>query len=312
MSRPQGASAHRDLGHLLPESYKSLVRTWLHEDVPSFDYGGFVVGSAPAEAHLLAKAPGIIAGVPFFDEVFHQLGCTVDWHVTEGTPVGLPSPDASRSPRQHCATVRGPARNILLGERVALNTIARSSGIATASADLLHILRDAGFAGRLAATRKTTPGFRLVEKYAVLVGGCDPHRQDLSAMTMLKDNHIAACGGSVTKAVHAAKAVGGFALKVEVECQSYEMADEAIAAGADVVMLDNFQPEGVRACSKSLKDKWGRGQNAKALVEISGGLTKNNARDYVCPDVDIISTSSIHQGVKHIDFSLKIIAKASN
>ena len=311
MSEPQGAAAHGELGHLLPESYKSLIHTWLQEDVPSFDYGGFVVGSAPSEAHLLAKAPGIIAGAPFFDEVFHQLGCTVDWHVAEGTPVQLPPADPSRPRRQHCATVRGPARNILLGERVALNTLARSSGIATASADLLRIVRDAGFQGKVAATRKTTPGFRLVEKYAVLVGGCDPHRQDLSAMTMLKDNHIAACGGSVTKAVHAAKAVGGFALKVEVECQSYEMADKAIAAGADVVMLDNFGPEGARVCSKRLKDKWGRGQNAKALVEISGGLSRENVKDYVDPDIDIISTSSIHQGVKHIDFSLKIMPKAN-
>ena len=311
MSQFEGAAAHGELSHLLPKSYKSLIHTWLEEDTPSFDYGGFVVGSALAEAHLLAKASGIIAGMPFFDEVFRQLECTVDWHVTEGTAIELPSAGSSRPARQHCATVEGPTRNILLGERVALNILARSSGIATASANLLQVLRDAGYRGKLAATRKTTPGFRLVEKYAVLVGGCDPHRYDLSAMTMLKDNHIAACGGSLAKAVHAAKAVGGFAVKVEVECQSYEMADEAIAAGADVVMLDNFEPEGVRDCSRRLKDKWGRGQGARALVEISGGLTKENVRNYVCPDVDVISTSSIHQGVKHMDFSLKIVPKAS-
>lgn len=314
MSQLEGAAAHGNLSHLLPESYKSLIHTWLQEDTPSFDYGGFVVGSASAEAHLLAKASGIIAGIPFFDEVFRQLGCTVEWHVSEGAAIELfelQSADSSSRPtRQHCATVQGPTRNILLGERVALNILARSSGIATASASLLRILREVGYSGKLAATRKTTPGFRLVEKYAVLVGGCDPHRYDLSAMTMLKDNHIAACGGSITKAVHAAKAVGGFAVKVEVECQSYEMADEAIAAGADVVMLDNFEPDGVRDCATRLKDKWGRGQGARALVEISGGLTKENVRDYVCSDVDIISTSSIHQGVKHVDFSLKIIPKA--
>ena len=310
MSDLTGAAAHGELSHLLPETYKSLVHSWLQEDTPSFDFGGFVVGSAPAEAHLLAKANGVVAGIPFFNEVFRYLDCTVEWQVGEGTPIELRPSTTRAPPRQHCATVRGPVRNILLGERVALNLLARSSGIATASARLLRILRTAGYNGTLAATRKTTPGFRLVEKYAVLVGGCDPHRHDLSSMTMLKDNHIAACGGSVSKAVQAAKAAGGFAVKVEVECQSYEMADEAIAAGADVVMLDNFEALGARDCARRLKDKWGRGQNARALVELSGGLDESNVREYVCPDVDVISTSSIHQGVKHVDFSLKIVPKS--
>jgi nicotinate-nucleotide pyrophosphorylase (carboxylating) len=175
---------------------------------------------------------------------------------------------------------------------------------------LLSLLRKVGYTNTLAGTRKTTPGFRLVEKYGMLVGGCDPHRHDLSAMTMLKDNHIVAAG-SITSAVRAAKAAGGFAIKVEVECQSFEEADEAIAAGADVVMLDNFTGEGVKIAASQLKDKWGRGTaDRKAfLVEVSGGLTEENVEAYVCADVDVISTSSIHQGVKHVDFSLKIMPK---
>lgn len=144
----------------------------------------------------------------------------------------------------------------------------------------------------------------------MLVGGCDPHRQDLSAMTMLKDNHIVAAG-SITSAVRAAKSAGGFAIKVEVECQSFEEADEAIAAGADVVMLDNFTGEGVKVAAAQLKEKWGRGAGDRKafLVEVSGGLTEENVEAYVCGDVDVISTSSIHQGVKHVDFSLKIVPK---
>lgn len=138
----------------------------------------------------------------------------------------------------------------------------------------------------------------------MLVGGCDPHRIDLSTMTMLKDNHVKAAG-SITRAVKAAQAAGGFSVKVEVECQSEEEADEAVEAGADIVMLDNFTGEGVKTAARSLKERW-KGKR-EFLVEVSGGLTEANVADFVCNDVDVISTSSIHQGVPHIDFSLKII-----
>ena len=299
----EGASRHGNLAHLLPPSWKKTVAIWLEEDTPSFDYGGFVVGDAPAEARLLAKSPGIVAGAPFFDEVFRQLECSVDWHVSEGEEVAVDGR------KQHVATVKGPVRCLLLGERVALNMLARCSGIATKSHALLQTLRKAGYQNTLAGTRKTTPGFRLVEKYGMLVGGCDAHRHDLSAMTMLKDNHIWACRGSISTAVAAAKAAGGFAVKIEVECQSEEEANTAIEAGADVVMLDNFTGPGVKAASKRLKDRWGRGPGGRALVEVSGGLTEENVSDYVCDDIDVISSSSIHQGVKHVDFSLKVVPK---
>lgn len=299
----EGAPAHGNPAHLLPPSWRKTVSIWLEEDTPSFDYGGFVVGDEPAEARLLAKSPGIVAGVPFFDEVFKQLDCKVEWHVREGEEVGV------TEKKQHVATVKGPVRCLLLGERVALNTLARCSGIATKAYSLLRLLRKAGYKNTLSGTRKTTPGFRLVEKYGMLVGGCDPHRQDLSAMTMLKDNHIWACGGSIPTAVAAAKASAGFAVKVEVECQSEEEANAAIEAGADVVMLDNFTGEGVKVASKNIKDRWGRGTHAKALIEVSGGLTEDNVSSYVCGDIDIISSSSIHQGVKHVDFSLKVIPR---
>ncbi|KAK3677361.1 nicotinate-nucleotide diphosphorylase (carboxylating) [Recurvomyces mirabilis] len=301
MPTTEGAPGHGNVAHLLPPSWKRSVTAWLDEDTPSFDYGGFVVGESPAEARLLAKSQGVLAGVPFFDEVFRQLDCTVEWRAKEGDEVGK-----QKGEKQHVATVRGPTRNVLLGERVALNLLARCSGIATKSAGLLGLLRNAGYKNTLAGTRKTTPGFRLVEKYGMLVGGCDPHRQDLSAMTMLKDNHIWACGGSIPTAVKAAKAAGGFAVKVEVECQSEQEADAAIEAGADVVMLDNFTPEGVRKASKSLKERWGRD---RYLIEVSGGLTEENVADYVCDDIDVISSSSIHQGTKHVDFSLKVVPK---
>ncbi|KAI4737559.1 nicotinate-nucleotide pyrophosphorylase [Aureobasidium sp. EXF-12298] len=296
-----GAPAHGNPAHLLPPSWTSVISAWLAEDTPSFDYGGFVVGAAPATARLLAKSPGIIAGVPFVDEIFKQLDCKVEWLVKEGDLVG-------QNGKQHVATVTGPTRNLLLGERVALNVVARCSGIATKSHSLLTLLRNAGYKNTLAGTRKTTPGFRLVEKYGMIVGGCDPHRQDLSTMTMLKDNHIWACNNNIATAVSAAKAAGGFAIKVEVECQSLSEAEQAVDAGADVVMLDNFTPEDMKKAARSLKEKYGGGPRGP-LVEVSGGLTEENVEDYVSDDVDVISSSSIHQGTKHVDFSLKIVPK---
>ncbi|KAL2027475.1 hypothetical protein VTO58DRAFT_111566 [Aureobasidium pullulans] len=296
-----GAPAHGNPAHLLPPSWTSVISAWLAEDTPSFDYGGFVVGAAPATARLLAKSPGILAGVPFVDEIFKQLDCKVEWLVKEGELVG-------QNGKQHVATVTGPTRNLLLGERVALNVIARCSGIATKSDSLLQLLRKAGYKNTLAGTRKTTPGFRLVEKYGMLVGGCDPHRQDLSTMTMLKDNHIWACDNNISTAVLAAKSAGGFAIKVEVECQSLDEANQAIEAGADVVMLDNFTPGDMKAAARKIKEKYGGGVRGP-LVEVSGGLTEENVRDYVSDDVDVISSSSIHQGTKHVDFSLKIVPK---
>ena len=141
---------------------------------------------------------------------------SVEWHVKEGDTVG--------EKITHCATVRGPVRNLLLGERVALNTLARCSGIATKSDRLLTLLRKAGYAA-----------------------------------------------GSITNAVRAAKSAGGFATKVEVECQSFEEADEAIAAGADIVMLDNFTPDGVKVAAAQLKEKWGRGTGDRKAFLVEEG-----------------------------------------
>ena len=264
-----------DLSDLLPPHWKSLVTSWLAEDTPSYDYGGFVVGSQPRTAHLLCKSAGILAGKPFFDEIFRQLDCKVEWKYEEGKHI---DPGAAGG-KIKVATVTGPTRNLLLGERVALNTLARCSAVATKSRRTLQLVRKAGYEGILAGTRKTTPGFRLVEKYGMLVGGIDGHRQDLSSMIMLKDNHIWA-KGSITNAVRAARAVGGFALKIDVECQSEAEADEAIEAGADIVMLDNFDGPGLKIAARSLKERW-RGRR-EVLLESSGGLTEHNVAEYIC------------------------------
>ncbi|PRT53041.1 Nicotinate-nucleotide pyrophosphorylase [carboxylating] [Wickerhamiella sorbophila] len=276
--------------------WKQTVAEWLAEDVPSFDVGGLVVGSDLRTATLWCKQSGRLAGVPFANEVFKQCGLEVEWLCEEGTDI-----EASGDNKVAVAKVKGPANALLLSERTALNLLSRSSGVATQSRDVLSLARKAKYPGIIAGTRKTTPGLRLVEKYAMAVGGIDMHRYDLSSMIMLKDNHVWSTG-SITNAVKAARDYAGFSVKIEVECQSEEEADEAILAGADIVMLDNFSQEGIRITASSLKQKYG----SKVLLECSGGLRADNLESFLCKDVDIYSTSWVHQGTGVIDFSLKI------
>ncbi|CAO3645403.1 unnamed protein product [Cunninghamella blakesleeana] len=287
--------------YLLATNYKALIAKYLEEDVPSFDYGGYVVGEDDQVATLYCKAEGVLAGVPFFNEVFKQLDCRVEWKNEEGEWL---KPEG----KQAVATVYGKARNILLGERTALNILCRCSGIALRARQVHELQKAKGFKGVIAATRKTTPGFRLVEKYGVLVGGLDTHRMDLSSMVMLKDNHIWS-SGSITKAVQNARSVCGFALKIEVECQSEEEADEAIAAGANIVMLDNFTGDGLKVAAKNIKQRWAEKGVNHFLIESSGGITYQTCANYFCDDIDILSMSTITQGVPHVDFSLKINKK---
>ncbi|KAI9882189.1 MAG: hypothetical protein M1823_006067 [Watsoniomyces obsoletus] len=208
-----------DRTHLIPPTtLRRLIQGWLEEDCPNFDVGGYIVGEEVMKATLLAKSPGIVAGRPFFDEVFRQLDCT--------------------------------------------------------SKQFLTRLRKVGYQGVLAGTRKTTPGFRLVEKYGMIIGGCDPHRYDLSSTTMLKDNHVMAFNGAIDQAIHRAKEVGGFSTKVEVECRVYTEAMTAAMAGADIIMLDNFPLGDIPPTASWVKDMPG------VLVEVSGGVTEKNIESY--------------------------------
>lgn len=276
-------------------NWKNQITSWIDEDAPSFDIGGLVVGSDIKLAELFMKQEGVVAGFPFAEEVWRQCGLQWEWLVEEGKFI------VPQNGKQVIARVSGPANQLLLSERVSLNILSRCSGIATRAAHLTKLAKQVGYNGIIAGTRKTTPGFRIVEKYAMAVGGADMHRHDLSSMVMLKDNHVWS-SKSITNAVKTAKSFAGFSLKVEVECQSEEEAEEAIAAGADVVMLDNFTPETLAIAAANLKKKHGN----KVLLECSGGLTADNIGGFLCKDIDVYSTSWIHQGAGVVDFSLKI------
>ncbi|XP_071359890.1 nicotinate-nucleotide pyrophosphorylase [carboxylating]-like [Trachinotus anak] len=290
MSTPKHTATHS----IPPHTLAQLAQEWLAEDTPNFDPAGVCVGSQEVEARLLCKTPhSILAGSPFFTAVFTAVGCNVDWIHQEGAEIG---PDDVTL----TAVVRGPARCLLLGERAALNCLARASGIATRCSKLQARAMAGGWHGEVAGTRKTTPGFRLVEKYSMLVGGVSMHRQDLSGMVMLKDNHVWA-SGSITEAVKAARSVCGFSSKIEVECRSAEEGREAAGAGADIVMLDNFQPQELHVAADELKTEF-----PTLLIEASGGITPENLAMYFSPHVDIISLGCITQGCPVVDFSLKV------
>jgi len=284
-----------------PPQLRSIVSGWLQDDIPShFDVGGHVVGSTIQKAELWMKSSGVLAGIPFFEAVFAVCGeCSIQWEddAIEGKLFNI-----NDNKKIKLATVTGPVSHLLQGERTALNSMSRCSGVATLSNKCVQIAISQNWQGEVAGTRKTTPGFRLVEKYGLLVGGASTHRLDLSQMVMLKDNHVWACGGSIEAAVKKARGVSGFSQKIEVECQSLDEALVAAGAGADVVMLDNFAPQKLKEDAKLFKEKY-----PHVIVEASGGITMETMADYFSEHVDVISQGKLTQGYECVDFSLKIV-----
>lgn len=293
-------------GLLTHHNVDRLLRQYLQDDMPSWDVGGMVVGSSIKCAKLWLKSSGVFAGKPYVDYLFNEiLGCTVEWQSPFDTREGVYI-DVSHheNNKVFVASVSGPVHLILRGERTALNILSRCSGVATAARAAVDYAKSPEFDwqhGLVAGTRKTTPGFGAIEKYGLLVGGAATHRLDLSQMVMLKDNNIWACG-SIDKAVRSAKRAAGFTQKVEVECQSLEEALEAVESGADIIMLDNFEPSKLKCDAHVLKQKY-----PHIIIEASGGITLDNMKDYLSKDVDVISQGSLTQGYETLDYSLKVI-----
>ena len=265
-----------------------LIRMALAEDVTSEDVSTNSVLRAPApgEAELICKQTGVIAGLPVFARVFELLG---------GVQTELLAADGDRVEKgQKLAAVRGDMRAILTGERTALNFLQRMSGIATYTAKMAALLEGSGL--KLVNTRKTTPNMRLFEKYAVRVGGGGNHRYNLSDAVLLKDNHIGAAGG-VAEAVRRAKAYAPFTAKIEVEAENIAMALEAVEAGADIVMLDNMSHDDMKAAVQAI--------GGRALVEISGNVTAENAARLKDIGADIVSCGALTHSAPILDVSLK-------
>ena len=266
-----------------------LILQALREDITFEDVSTASVcpQARQAEVQLIAKADGVIAGLDVFARAFALLdpATTVEATVADGNEVHA---------GQHLATVRGDARILLSGERVALNYLQRMSGIATYTRRMARALE--GTNTKLVDTRKTTPGMRVFEKAAVLAGGGFNHRYNLSTAVMLKDNHIDAAGG-VTKAIQMARAHASFTCTVEVECENLDMVREAAEAGADIIMLDNMDHD---AMAKAIEVIDGR-----AKVEASGNVDAQNIRALADLGVDFISSGALTHSAPILDLSLK-------
>ena len=266
-----------------------LILQALREDITFEDVSTASVcpQARQAEVQLIAKADGVIAGLDVFARTFALLdpATTVEATVADGDEVHA---------GQHLATIKGDARILLSGERVALNYLQRMSGIATYTRHMVRALE--GTNTKLVDTRKTTPGMRVFEKAAVLAGGGFNHRYNLSTAVMLKDNHIDAAGG-VKKAIQMALAHASFTCTVEIECENLDMVREAADAGADIIMLDNMDRD---AMAKAIKVIDGR-----AKVEASGNVDAQNIRALADLGVDFISSGALTHSAPILDLSLK-------
>ncbi|MDH3366042.1 MAG: carboxylating nicotinate-nucleotide diphosphorylase [Thermoplasmata archaeon] len=271
---------------------KSKYSDYLREDIGSGDLTSELLVPARRQAtgKIIAKERCVIAGALEASSVFEELGAKAAIVVQEGATAGKDD---------IVLNVTGSARAILSGERLALNFLMRMSGIATLTNDLLQRCIKVNPEVRIAATRKTTPGFRQFEKRAVSVGGGDTHRFGLDDAILIKDNHIAIAGG-IREALRSARRTASFTKKIEIEVESVKEALIAVEEGADIIMLDNFAPEeGERVARET------RAANPLIVIEVSGGIKPENIEAYAA-FADIISLGWLTHSVKSIDFSMEI------
>ena len=266
-----------------------LILGALKEDITSEDVStnSVMPTAKQGEVDLICKQDGVICGLQIFSRVFELLdeNTKIELYVEDGDTV---------KKGQLMAKVYGDIRVLLCGERTALNYLQRMSGIATYTSEVNALLK--GTKTKLVDTRKTTPNNRIFEKYAVRVGGASNHRYNLTDGVLLKDNHIGAAG-SVTKAIEAARAYAPFVRKIEVEVETLDMVKEAVAAGADIIMLDNMDHETLKEAMAII--------DGKAEVEVSGNVTKENIARLTDLGVDIISSGALTHSAPILDISLK-------
>lgn len=279
----------------LPPAIIEKLKTFLEEDIRSGDITTEALGplSAIGVATIIAKSRTILAGVEEAAAIADLYGITCEVLAFEGNWVG---------PREPVIRFKGPAKTLLAVERVVLNIVMRMSGIATATYNMVQSARKENPKVIVAATRKTTPGFRYFEKRAVEVGGGDPHRYALDDMVIIKNNHVAVVGG-VAQAVRAARERVSFTKKISCEVRNLQEAIQAVETGADIVLLDNFTPKEIENVQSVLTQ---RGLRTRILLEASGGIDESNARAFAKSGVDVISSGALTHSYTSSDFSMSL------
>jgi nicotinate-nucleotide pyrophosphorylase (carboxylating) len=275
---------------LRPLQYSSIVAAALKEDIGFGDLTtGFIFGSETGKAEIVAREPGVVAGLNVAAEVFAQVDESINFTNRYNDGDTYAAGDV-------LASLHGPVAGILTGERTALNFLQRLSGIATATRTAVDAV--SGTNARILDTRKTTPGLRLLEKYAVRAGGGENHRYNLSDLVLIKDNHIRGAG-SITQAVSRVRQHCRFAAKIEVEAATLKDVEEALACGVEIIMLDNMNTgqmvEAVRLVA------------GRALVEASGAIRQDQLFGVAATGVDYISLGCLTHSVRALDLSLNLL-----
>lgn len=265
-----------------------LIKDGLNEDMPFGDVttNSIISEDSNCSVNLYVKEDGIICGIPVFKRVFELIG-NVSCEIThkDGDPV---------TKGEKIGVITGNTRNVLMGERIALNLMQRMSGIATTTNQYAKAIL--GTHAKVVDTRKITPLYRHIDKYSVLCGGGKNHRFSLSDSILIKDNHIDAAG-SITNAIKLARENASFTTKIEVETENEDEVKEAINAKADIIMLDNMKPDMVKKMVELI--------NGRAIVEASGNIVLENIKSYAETGVDFISVGALTHSFKVLDISLK-------
>lgn len=275
---------------LNPLELRNMIERFLCEDIGAGDLttNSIVQADAVSHGYVISRESGVVAGLPLAKMVFQILDPGIEFRAL--------ARDGDKIDRgMVLAEISGNARAILTGERLALNLLQHLSGIATRTARLVELA--AGKKSRIVDTRKTTPGLRIIEKYAVRVGGGYNHRFGLFDAVLIKDNHIKIAGG-ITQAVEAARRGSPHTARIEVEVEDLAGVNEALAAGADIIMLDNMTTGRMREAVDLIA--------GRALVEASGGISEENVRAAAEAGVDLISVGALTHSVKSLDISLDI------
>jgi nicotinate-nucleotide pyrophosphorylase (carboxylating) len=279
---------------LPPEIIETLKR-FIAEDVRSGDLTTelTIPADKTAVATIYARENAVLAGIEEVAAIAEFSGLTHEILAFEGNWV---------NPQDPVMRLKGKARTLLTIERVSLNIIQRMSGIATKTYKMVSAAREVNPRVKIACTRKTTPGFRYFEKRAVIIGGGDPHRYALDDMVLIKNNHITAAG-SVHAAVSAAREGVSFSKKISCEARTLQEVQAAIAAGADIILLDNFKPKDVGGVIEVLEQE---GTRKKVILEVSGGINEENIREYARNKVDVISSGALTHSYNAANFNMRL------